>query len=139
MCDFFLCAFSLEGKNCGTALETPKSIKMGNTSSRQSQQPFLPLLPGSIEYEHSLGSGRFIKTIRASQSKRRIVCKIFVKPVPPSAQSTVTIASVLSSLRTQNSQLSLCLNCFLNWNVFETERAVVLVRPYFLHNLYDRM
>jgi hypothetical protein len=53
--------------------------------------------------------------------------------------SSTAIKDVLAGIRDQNTRLSGSLNCFLNWNVLETDKAVVLVRPFFLHNLYDRM
>lgn len=109
---------------------------MGQNTSRQ---PFLPLLPGGIEYEHSLGSGRFIKTIRASQAGQRVVVKVYVKPAQMTADSSRGISKVLSEIRQQADMLSTCSNCFLSWQIVESDRAVLLIRPFFMYNLYDRM
>ncbi|KAI8600438.1 hypothetical protein EDD21DRAFT_323004 [Dissophora ornata] len=89
---------------------------------------------GDIHYEKSLGSARFMKTIRGRQKEGSVVVKIFVKP--ETGYSLKRIARILNEERESLADVP---NAIAFQKVLETERAGYLIRQYFFSSLYDRI
>ncbi|TPX43846.1 hypothetical protein SeMB42_g04554 [Synchytrium endobioticum] len=106
---------------------TPPSTTTAGIHSYVSEVP-------SVHYERSLGSARFLKTIRCRHPEGPIVVKIFVKP-----EVTVSLRQWVKELQNQRDILLDIPNCFPYQRVFETERAGYLIRQYFFSSLYDRI
>ncbi|KAF5350674.1 hypothetical protein D9756_008730 [Leucocoprinus leucothites] len=114
---------------------------MGNTHSgfnltrtTGALDSFVAELGGDIVYEKSLGSARFLKTVKCRHRNGFLVVKVFIKPDPG------------LSLRTHNRRLKFekeALNDIANvysYQAFaETEKAGYLIRQWLASNLYDRI
>ncbi|GAO49551.1 hypothetical protein G7K_3700-t1 [Saitoella complicata NRRL Y-17804] len=98
---------------------------------------------GSISYEKSLSSARFLKTVRARHKSGPVVVKVFIKPVPASGTGngtgTTTLKSVTDRLRREQRALLDVPNAYPFLHVLETERAGYLIRQFFFNSLYDRI
>ncbi|TPX35937.1 hypothetical protein SmJEL517_g01766 [Synchytrium microbalum] len=106
---------------------TPPSTTTAGIDSYVSEVP-------SVLYERSLGSARFLKTIRCRHPEGPIVVKIFVKP-----EISVSLRQWVKELQNQRDVLLEIPNCFPYQRIFETERAGYLIRQYFFSSLYDRI
>lgn len=85
--------------------------------------------------EKRIGSARFIKSIRGKSSNDQpVVLKIFVKPSPD-----FNVASHLSRIKEEASKMDEGLHLCPYSRIFESDKAVYLLRPYFHSNLYDRI
>ncbi|KAF9971093.1 Serine/threonine-protein kinase, partial [Actinomortierella ambigua] len=89
---------------------------------------------GDIHYEKSLGSARFLKTIRGRQKEGSVVVKIFVKP-----EIGISMHRVLRMLRDERDSLADVPNAIAFQTVLETDRAGYLIRQYLFSSLYDRI
>ncbi|KAK9768736.1 Serine/threonine-protein kinase, variant 2 [Basidiobolus ranarum] len=89
---------------------------------------------GDIQYEKSLGSARFMKTIRGRHKEGSVVVKIFIKPYVG-----LSLDPYISQLRAERDRLLEIPNAFPYQRILETETAVYLIRQYFFSNLYDRI
>ncbi|KAF0433331.1 ARM repeat-containing protein [Gigaspora margarita] len=87
-----------------------------------------------IEYERSLSSARFMKTIRGRHKEGLVVIKIFIKPEPG-----LSLENVVKTLREEKAALSEVPNAFPYQRIIETEKAGYLIRQYFFSSLYDRI
>ncbi|CCX33476.1 Similar to Putative serine/threonine-protein kinase VPS15; acc. no. Q9UVG6 [Pyronema omphalodes CBS 100304] len=87
-----------------------------------------------ISYEKSLGSARFLKTIRAKHADGLVVVKIFAKP-PQSSQ----LDRYRERITRDQEALEGVVNAFPYERVVETDRAAYLVRQYLYSSLYDRI
>ncbi|KAF9937293.1 Serine/threonine-protein kinase [Mortierella alpina] len=89
---------------------------------------------GDIHYEKSLGSARFMKTIRGRQKEGSVVVKIFVKP-----ETGFSLKRIARILNEERESLSDVPNVMAFQKVLETDRAGYLIRQYFFSSLYDRI
>ncbi|OAQ30331.1 ARM repeat-containing protein [Linnemannia elongata AG-77] len=89
---------------------------------------------GDIHYDKSLGSARFMKTIRGRQRDGTVVVKIFVKP-----ESGYSLKRIARKLNEERDILSDVPNAIAFQKVLETDRAGYLIRQYFFSSLYDRI
>ncbi|KAG9325386.1 hypothetical protein KVV02_002622 [Mortierella alpina] len=89
---------------------------------------------GDIHYEKSLGSARFMKTIRGRQKEGSVVVKIFVK-----LETGFSLKRIARILNEERESLSDVPNVMAFQKVLETDRAGYLIRQYFFSSLYDRI
>lgn len=87
-----------------------------------------------IHYERSLGSARFLKTIRASHDDGLVVVKIFLKPSP-----TFSLAEYHSQIKHEQESLADIPNAISYQRIIETDKAGYMVRQYLYSSLYDRI
>ncbi|KAJ3279418.1 Serine/threonine-protein kinase, partial [Borealophlyctis nickersoniae] len=87
-----------------------------------------------VQYEKSLGSGRFMKTIRCKHREGPVVVKIFIKP-----DIGVSLKKYVKELQAERDILMDIPNAFPYQRISETERAGYMIRQYFFSNLYDRI
>ncbi|CAG8494901.1 36188_t:CDS:10, partial [Racocetra persica] len=78
---------------------------------------------GDIEYERSLSSARFMKTICGRHKEGLVVIKIFIKPEPG-----LSLVNVVKSLQDEKDALSEVPNAFPYQRIIETEKAGYLIR-----------
>ncbi|KAI9223102.1 hypothetical protein BC828DRAFT_287759 [Blastocladiella britannica] len=115
---------------------------MGNHISQPVLAPPLETLVSALpdfSLDRKLGSARFLKSVRGRSSSTGdlLVVKVFVKPDPDldlRHELRATRDSAVNALRLESNH---GIQGYLS--VVETERAVFLTRPYFQHNLYDRI
>ncbi|KAJ3126534.1 Serine/threonine-protein kinase [Nowakowskiella sp. JEL0407] len=88
----------------------------------------------NVQYERSLGSARFMKTIRCRQKDGIIVVKIFVKP-----DTRISLKAYAKSLRAERDILFDIPNTLPYQRIIETERAGYLIRQHIFSSLYDRI
>ncbi|CAG8444654.1 3441_t:CDS:10 [Ambispora leptoticha] len=89
---------------------------------------------GDIQYEKSLSSARFMKTIRGRHKDSAVVVKIFIKPEPG-----LSLSHIVKALEEEKDNLSEVPNAFAYQRILETEKAGYLIRQYFFSSLYDRI
>jgi phosphoinositide-3-kinase regulatory subunit 4 len=98
----------------------------------------------------SLGNSRFLKSILGRHvSEGFVVLKIFMKPIPGQSMRAHidilqgclfgTIGCKCDSYLERKSAFLEIPNTFPYQVVFETDRAIYLLRQYFWNNLYDRL
>ncbi|KAJ3094258.1 Serine/threonine-protein kinase, partial [Phlyctochytrium planicorne] len=87
-----------------------------------------------VTYEKSLGSARFMKTIRCKYREGPLVVKLFVKPDP-----SVSLKETVKELTAEREILQSIPNALPYAKIFETERAGYMVRQFINNNLYDRI
>ncbi|KAI5806711.1 hypothetical protein DFH27DRAFT_498379 [Peziza echinospora] len=85
-------------------------------------------------YEKSLGSARFLKTIRARRRKSTAVVKVFLKPGPG-----YSLKRYLGQIEREKTALTGVLNALPYQKIIETERAGYLIRQNLYSSLYDRI
>ncbi|KAH6574933.1 hypothetical protein BASA62_002193, partial [Batrachochytrium salamandrivorans] len=90
-------------------------------------------LPGVL-YEKSLGSSRFLKTIRCRHPEGLVVVKIFVKPEPG-----LSLKKYIRDLQVERDILRGVPNILPIHLVMESDRAGYMIRQYIASNLYDRI
>lgn len=84
-----------------------------------------------VSYQNSLSNGRFLKCIKCFKLKDgQIIVKLFIK------SSQIQISNQISNLESQFLLLKDCLNCFPYHQLIQSEKAVYLIRQYFIYNLY---
>ncbi|CAG8467942.1 599_t:CDS:10 [Ambispora gerdemannii] len=89
---------------------------------------------GDVQYEKSLSSARFMKTIRGRHKDSTVVVKIFIKPEPG-----LSLSHIVKALEEEKDTLSEVPNAFAYQRILETEKAGYLIRQYFFSSLYDRI
>ncbi|EGG07444.1 uncharacterized protein MELLADRAFT_35562, partial [Melampsora larici-populina 98AG31] len=82
----------------------------------------------------SLGTTRFLKTIRARHQHGRIVVKVFVKTDP-----SYGLKAYLKRLKAERELLQGIPNVLTYQRSVETEKAGYLIRQWLANNLYDRI
>nr|KAJ3420459.1 Serine/threonine-protein kinase [Polyrhizophydium stewartii] len=87
-----------------------------------------------ITYEKSLGSSRFLKTIRCRHPQGLVVVKIFVKTDP-----TLSLKSVVKQLQNERDLIQGLPNVLANQQIIESDRAGYMIRQFIASNLYDRI
>ncbi|KAJ7594229.1 hypothetical protein C8J56DRAFT_926236 [Mycena floridula] len=95
---------------------------------------FIAELGGDIIYEKSLGSARFLKTVKCRHKNGPLVVKIFIKPDPG-----VALRTYHRRLKIERESLSETLNIYNFQSFVETDRAGYLIRQWIASNLYDRI
>ncbi|TFY74461.1 hypothetical protein EWM64_g9551, partial [Hericium alpestre] len=114
---------------------------MGNTQSGYpltrnagALDSFVAELGPDIVYEKSLGSSRFLKTVRCRHRNGFLLAKIFIKPDPG-----VSLRKYQRKLKIEREALLDIPNVY-NYQLFvETEKAGYLIRQWVASNLYDRI
>ncbi|KAG0139941.1 hypothetical protein CROQUDRAFT_693502 [Cronartium quercuum f. sp. fusiforme G11] len=114
---------------------------MGNSPSNNLARPtaltldsFVSELGTDILYEKSLGTTRFLKTIRARHKYGRIVVKVFVKTDP-----SYGLKAYVKRLKAERELLHGIPNVLTYQRSVETEKAGYLIRQWLANNLYDRI
>ncbi|CAI2161442.1 16883_t:CDS:10 [Funneliformis geosporum] len=79
-----------------------------------------------IQYERSLSSARFMKTIRGRHKEGAVVVKIFIKPEPG-----LSLSNIAKALQEEKDALSEVPNAFAYQRILETEKAGYLIRQFF--------
>ncbi|ORY49805.1 WD40 repeat-like protein, partial [Rhizoclosmatium globosum] len=105
------------------------------------------LLEGQqVAYEKSLGSSRFLKTIKARHSVdgTQLVVKAFLKPLVDESQDTkaaqpLSLKQTIRAINAEAEILGLIPNAFPYHKVVETAKAGYMIRQYLYSNLYDRI
>ncbi|KAI8926108.1 hypothetical protein BC831DRAFT_246086 [Entophlyctis helioformis] len=87
-----------------------------------------------LAYEKSMGSSRFLKTIRCRHPEGLVVVKIYVKPQPG-----LSLKRQLKELQHERDLLSGLPNILAYHHISETERAGYLFRQFIASNVYDRI
>ncbi|EPQ51918.1 ARM repeat-containing protein [Gloeophyllum trabeum ATCC 11539] len=95
---------------------------------------FVAELGNDIVYEKSLGSARFLKTVRCRHRYGHLVVKIFIKPDPG-----VSLRNYHKRLKIERDQLQDIANVYGYQTFVETERAAYIIRQWVASNLYDRI
>ncbi|KAF8892933.1 hypothetical protein BD779DRAFT_1798336 [Infundibulicybe gibba] len=112
------------------------NVQSGSTLTRTTGalDSFIAELGGDIVYDKSLGSARFLKTVKCRHRNGYMVIKIFIKPDPG------------LSLRTYHRRLKLDREALMdvanvhNYQSFiETDKAGYIIRQWIASNLYDRI
>ncbi|KAM0788135.1 hypothetical protein ACM66B_001300 [Microbotryomycetes sp. NB124-2] len=95
---------------------------------------FLSELGGDVVYDKSMGTSRFLKTIRARHRQGPLVVKIFAKADP-----SWSLKPFLRRIKAEREALNDCPNVLTYQRALETERTGYLVRQWTASNLYDRI
>ncbi|KAF9023922.1 ARM repeat-containing protein [Hymenopellis radicata] len=91
-------------------------------------------LGGDIVYEKSIGSARFLKTVKCRHTNGFLVVKIFVKPDPG-----LTLRNYHRRLKLDREALADIANVYNYQSFVETDKAGYIVRQWVASNLYDRI
>ncbi|KAI7899371.1 uncharacterized protein BX663DRAFT_555007 [Cokeromyces recurvatus] len=89
---------------------------------------------GDVYYEKSIGSARFMKTLRGRHKDGHVVIKLYIKP-----ESGMNLSKQVKQIKEESKTLTNVPNAFYFQRVLETDRATYLVRQYLYSSLYDRI
>ncbi|KAI0701928.1 hypothetical protein BC835DRAFT_1321753 [Cytidiella melzeri] len=95
---------------------------------------FVTDLGSDIVYERSLGSARFLKTVKCRHKNGPLVVKIFVKPDPG-----VSLRRYYKRLKHEREVLGEIPNVYTYQSFVETEKAGYMIRQWVASSLYDRI
>ncbi|KAI0080417.1 hypothetical protein K474DRAFT_1589825 [Panus rudis PR-1116 ss-1] len=95
---------------------------------------FVAELGSDVVYERSLGSARFLKTVRCRHKNGYLVVKIFVKPDPG-----LSLRKYHRRFKIDRDALADIPNVYTYQTFVETEKAGYLVRQWVASSLYDRI
>ncbi|KAL1922119.1 uncharacterized protein VTP21DRAFT_10761 [Calcarisporiella thermophila] len=87
-----------------------------------------------VQYEKSLGSARFLKTIRGRHKEGSVVVKIFIKP-----SENYSLQAYMKRIEAEQILLAEAPNACEYRRILETEKAAYMIRAYHYTNLYDRL
>ncbi|GBE83600.1 Putative serine/threonine-protein kinase [Sparassis crispa] len=111
---------------------------MGNaqslTRTSGALDSFVAELGGDMVYEGSLGSARFLKTVKCRHKNGYLVVKIFVKPDPG-----LSLRKYHRRLKVEREALSDIANVYNYQNFAETDKAGYVIRQWVASSLYDRI
>ncbi|KAI0050276.1 ARM repeat-containing protein [Auriscalpium vulgare] len=114
---------------------------MGNTQSGYpltrtagALDSFVAELGPDIVYEKSLGSSRFLKTVRCRHRNGYLVAKMYIKPDPG-----MSLRKYQRRLKIEREALLDIPNVYSYQTFVETEKAGYLIRQWVASNLYDRI
>ncbi|KAI0058381.1 ARM repeat-containing protein [Artomyces pyxidatus] len=114
---------------------------MGNTQSGYpltrtagALDSFVAELGSDIVYEKSLGSSRFLKTVRCRHRNGFLIAKIYIKPDPG-----MSLRKYQRRLKIEREALLDISNVYSYQTFVETEQAGYLIRQWVASNLYDRI
>ncbi|KAG7095893.1 hypothetical protein E1B28_006581 [Marasmius oreades] len=112
------------------------NVQSGATLTRTTGalDSFISELGGDIIYEKSLGSARFLKTIKCRHKNGYLVVKVFIKPDPG-----VTLRSYTRRLKVEREELLNIVNVYNYQSFVETDKAGYIIRQWIASNLYDRI
>ncbi|KAJ3852330.1 hypothetical protein EV368DRAFT_41251 [Lentinula lateritia] len=112
------------------------NIQSGSTLTRTTValDSFIAELGGEILYEKSLGSARFLKTVKCRHQNGYLVVKVFIKPDPG-----LSLRNYLRRLKIDRETLLDIVNVYNYQALVETENAGYLIRQWVASNLYDRI
>ncbi|ORY82386.1 Other/VPS15 protein kinase [Leucosporidium creatinivorum] len=125
------------GNNLSTTGTGPAS---SSSAARQANgtgsgaDSFLGELGGEVQYDKSMGTSRFLKTIRGRHKQGALVVKVFVKADP-----SVSLKAFHRRIKAEREALADCPNVLPYQRAIETERAGYLIRQWTASNLYDRI
>ncbi|SCV71242.1 BQ2448_2830 [Microbotryum intermedium] len=91
-------------------------------------------LGAEIGYDKSMGTSRFLKTIRARHRSGALVVKVFVKDDPG-----LSFKGFEERIKVEREALLQGANVLAYQRAFETDRATYLIRQWMASNLYDRI
>ncbi|KAL7416414.1 hypothetical protein BDY24DRAFT_379669 [Mrakia frigida] len=112
---------------------------MGNQPSRPAitaLDSYVEELGSEVVYDKSIGTSRFLKTIKAKHTNGPLLIKIFFKPLAPQGLS---LAAHRRRLKAERDALLDVPNVHPYQSIFESEKAAYLVRQYLASDLYDRI
>ncbi|KAI0267262.1 hypothetical protein BC834DRAFT_870444 [Gloeopeniophorella convolvens] len=114
---------------------------MGNTQSgypltrtAATLDSFISELGPEIVYEKSLGSSRFLKTVRCRHRNGPVVVKIYIKP-----DLGFSLAKYQRRLKLEREALLEIPNVYSYQTFIDSEKAGYLIRQWTASNLYDRI
>ncbi|KAJ7253059.1 hypothetical protein B0H12DRAFT_1117273 [Mycena haematopus] len=114
---------------------------MGNTQSGSTLtrttaalDSFVAELGTDIIYEKSLGSARFLKTVKCRHHNGYMVIKIFIKPDPG-----LSLRNYHRRLKADREALADIANVYNYQSFVETDKAGYIIRQWIASNLYDRI
>ncbi|KAJ4489999.1 hypothetical protein J3R30DRAFT_3277445 [Lentinula aciculospora] len=112
------------------------NIQSGSTLTRTTGalDSFITELGGDILYEKSLGSARFLKTVKCRHQNGYLVVKVFIKPDPG-----LSLRNYLRRLKIDREALLDIANVYNYQALVETEKAGYVIRQWVASNLYDRI
>ncbi|TFK19255.1 ARM repeat-containing protein [Coprinopsis marcescibilis] len=112
------------------------NVHSGSTLTRTTGalDSYVADLGPDIIYERSLGTSRFLKTVKCKHRNGYLVVKIFVKPDPG-----LSLRNYHRRLKIDKEALTDIANIY-NYQAFvETEKAGYIIRQWVASNLYDRI
>ncbi|GAA5934969.1 ubiquitin-binding serine/threonine protein kinase VPS15 [Sporobolomyces koalae] len=120
----------------GASISLPQAAAPSVSTARNgaSADPFFAELGGEIVYDKSMGSARFLKTIRGRHRQGAVVVKLFTK-----LDHSLELKQFQRRLKIEREALADCANVLPYARVIETERAGYLIRQWVASNLYDRI
>ncbi|KAI0088224.1 hypothetical protein BDY19DRAFT_994141 [Irpex rosettiformis] len=95
---------------------------------------FVTDLGSDVVYERSLGSARFLKTVKCRHKNGALVVKIFIKPDPG-----VSLRRYSKRLRHEREALADIPNVYTYQSFLETDKAGYMIRQWVASSLYDRI
>ncbi|KAI0327534.1 hypothetical protein GY45DRAFT_1373135 [Cubamyces sp. BRFM 1775] len=111
---------------------------MGNaqslTRTSGALDSFVTELGGDVVYEGSLGSARFLKTVKCRHKNGYLVVKIFIKPDPG-----LSLRKYHRRLKIEREALADIPNVYGYQSFVETDKAGYVIRQWVASNLYDRI
>ncbi|KAH8101738.1 hypothetical protein BXZ70DRAFT_970824 [Cristinia sonorae] len=111
---------------------------MGNaqslTRTSGALDSFVAELGPDVVYERSLGSARFLKTVRCRHKNGYLVVKIFIKPDPG-----VSLRRYAKRLKIDREALAEIANVYTYQSFVETDKAGYVIRQWVASSLYDRI
>ncbi|TBU59830.1 hypothetical protein BD310DRAFT_1038276 [Dichomitus squalens] len=111
---------------------------MGNaqslTRTSGALDSFVAELGGDVVYERSLGSARFLKTVKCRHKNGYLVVKIFIKPDPG-----MSLRKYHRRLKIEREALAELPNVYGYQSFVETDKAGYIIRQWIASNLYDRI
>ncbi|KAJ8472505.1 hypothetical protein ONZ45_g16629 [Pleurotus djamor] len=95
---------------------------------------FVAELGGDVIYEKSLGTARFLKTVKCKHGNGNLVVKIFIKPDPG-----ISLRNYTRRLKVEREALADIPNVYGYQTFAETDHAGYVIRQWIASNLYDRI
>ncbi|KAF7319485.1 hypothetical protein HMN09_00287300 [Mycena chlorophos] len=95
---------------------------------------FVAELGSDIIYDKSLGSARFLKTVKCRHRNSYLIVKVFIKPDPG-----VSLRNYHRRLKADREALADIANVYNYQSFVETEKAGYIVRQWIASSLYDRI
>ncbi|OBZ87474.1 putative serine/threonine-protein kinase VPS15 [Choanephora cucurbitarum] len=89
---------------------------------------------GDVYFEKSIGTARFMKTLRGRHKDGYVIIKLFIKP-----ESGMNLSKQVKKIKEESQALLDVPNAFYFQRVMEDDRATYLVRQYLYSSLYDRI
>lgn len=87
-----------------------------------------------VTYERSMGTSRFMKSIRVRHKDGQLVVKIFAKPLEP-----LPLDDYRREIQMERDIVADIPNALTYSRVYETDRAAYLIRQHLYSSLYDRI